>query len=396
MKALRYIAIVLLCILCRPAYGQWQLSEQATISILTCAPYDEAVFTVFGHAAFRVQEPSRNLDTVFNYGIFDFSKPNFIYRFALGETDYKLGVEDYLGYMTAYQMRGSTVTEQVLDLHADEKQHLWEALVINAQPENAVYRYNYLFDNCATRLPAMIEKSVDGKVVYNDPPVQLSFRDLVNYCTRDNPWLVFGIDLALGSPSDRLATPHEMMFLPDYLKEEVAKATVKRNDGTERKLVSAIHVTEAVKVVDDDINWLHLFTPLVCNWLFFALIAGITFLEWRKKKRFAIVDILLFILAGVAGCVLFFLCFISTHPCIWPNWSVVWLHPFHFILVILICLRWKKAVFYYHFINFAALMLMLAGWCFIPQHLNTAFIPLVATLCLRSWHGICNYLKKIG
>ncbi len=397
MKALRYIALVLLCTLCRPAYGQWQLSEQAIISILTCDPHDEAVFTLFGHAAFRVQEPARGLDVIFNYGIFDFSKPNFMYRFALGETDYKLDTSEYSHYIASYQMRGSNVTEQVLDLNADERQHLWEALVMNAQPENAVYRYNFFFDNCATRLPVMVEKSVEGKIVYNDPPKQLSFRDMVSYCTRNHPWITFGCDIALGSPSDRLATPHEMMFLPVYLKDELAKATVQRVDGTERRLVAATSVVDAVQVEDNGADLLNtVFTPLLCGWLLFALIAGITYLEWQRKKAFVIVNILLFSLAGIAGCVLFFLCFISTHPCMWPNWSTVWLHPFHLIAVILICLRWKKAVFCYHFINFAALFMLLCAWHYIPQQLNTAFIPLIAILCLRSWHGICNYLKKIG
>ncbi len=396
MKAIKYIAITFLCLLCLPVAGQHKLSEEAFISVLTCEPFDGAIYTLYGHAAFRVHDPANKLDIIFNYGVFDFSKPNFVYRFAKGDTYYKLDVNDYLGYVAEYQMRGSSISEQVLDLLPDERQRLWEALVINAQPENAVYRYNFFFDNCATRLPAMVTKSVDGKVVYHNTPQPQTFRNMINYCTRGNPWLTFGCDLALGSPTDRLATPHEMMFLPNYLKDELAHATVMRTDGTERKLVSASSVIAAVKVDDDSTDWLQVFTPLVCSWSLFLLIACITCLEWRKKKYVAAVDILLFTLAGVAGCVLFFLCFISTHPSIWPNWSVVWLHPFHLIAVILICLRQQKAVFYYHFINFAALLLMLAGWYFIPQHLNAAFIPLIATLCVRSWHGICNYMKKIG
>ena len=45
--------------------------------------------------ALRIYDPKQNIDYIFNYGIFDFSKPNFIYRFAAGETDYKLGVADF-------------------------------------------------------------------------------------------------------------------------------------------------------------------------------------------------------------------------------------------------------------------------------------------------------------
>ena len=40
--------------------------------------------------------------------------------------------------------------------------------------------------------------------------------------------------------------------------------------------------------------------------------------------------------------------------------------------------------------------LMLAGWHFIPQHLNTAFIPLVMSLWLRSGYGVYRKIWNIG
>ena len=78
--------------------------------------------------------------------------------------------------------------------------------MINNRPENRVYRYNFFFDNCATRPAAIIEKLAGGKIDYNIPFKQQTFRDLINYCTRNKPWLTFGCDLALGSPTDRIAT----------------------------------------------------------------------------------------------------------------------------------------------------------------------------------------------
>ena len=41
-------------------------------------------------------------------------------------------------------------------------------------------------------------------------------------------------------------------------------------------------------------------------------------------------------------------------------------------------------------------MLMLACWHFIPQHLNTAFIPLVMSLWLRSGYGVYRKIWNIG
>lgn len=384
----KYLLLLFLFLLLVPAKAQIKLSDEAQISILTAAPSDEAVFTLYGHTAVRVKDSLHKIDLVFNYGIFDFSKPNFIYRFTKGETDYKLAAYNFQHYIIEYQMRGSEVTEQVLNFTPDEINKIWNALYINVQPENCVYRYNFFFDNCATRPVAIVEEQVDGKIKYNDPPKPQTFRDLINYCTRNNSWLTFGCDLALGSPTDRVATPHEMMFLPVYLKEEFDKATIVNPDGTERKLVKST-TRLAEELTDDDQGEKEWFTPMLCSMIIFLLVSLITYMEWKKKTYFRLVDCILFLLAGVAGTVLFFLCFISTHPCIWPNWSIVWLQPFDLVAVILFAVKkYGKAAYYYHFINFAALTLLLAGWYFIPQHLNIAFIPLVATLWLRSGFGV--------
>ena len=178
MKKNLLLLFLLLCLI--PAKAQYRLSDEAQISILTAAPSDDEVYTLYGHTAIRVKDSLYKLDTVFNYGIFDFSKPNFIYRFTKGETDYKLAAYNFSHYIIEYQMRGSEVTEQVLNLTPEEINKIWNALTVNAQPENAVYRYNFFFDNCATRPVAIVEEQVNGKVKYNNPPEPQTFRDLIN------------------------------------------------------------------------------------------------------------------------------------------------------------------------------------------------------------------------
>ena len=381
--------ILFLTLLFFPAKAQLKLSENARISLLTNAPTDDEVFTLYGHAAFRIFDPGQDIDYVFNYGIFSFNKPYFIYRFAKGETDYMLGVTNFQDYIIEYQMRGTTVTEQILNLTQDEKERIWQALLVNNRPENREYRYNFFFDNCATRLRDMIENNVNGKIIFSTNISTQTFRDLINYCTRNHPWQTFGCDLALGSPTDEIASPYQQMFLPEFLFKEFSEATIVASDGTKRPLVSS---TLIIADGDEQIPEITFFTPLFCGILLFLFIFTITFYEWRRKKYFRLLDILLFGIAGVAGCVLSFLAFISVHPCTHPNWSLLWLHPFHLIGAILFAVkRWNLAAYYYHFINFAALTLLLGGWFFIPQHLNAAFIPLIATLWIRSGYGIIRH-----
>jgi hypothetical protein len=373
-------------------YAQSELSDEAVISILTSTPSEEAVFTVYGHTAIRVKDAERGIDTIFNYGIFDFSKSNFVYRFAKGETDYKLAAYDFGHYLAEYRMRGSGVTEQVLNLRQVEKQRIWNALCVNLEPQNRVYRYNFFFDNCATRPVAIVEKLVEGEVVYHHVTQPQTFRQLINYCMRNKPWLVFGCQLALGSPADRVATAHEELFLPLYLEAAFAEATLAAPDGTERRLVSQTRIL--AEAIPEEVSPTYL-TPLVCSLALLAVVLLTTWVGWRRRRYSRAVDCALFLLAGAGGVVLCFLAFVSVHPATWPNWSLLWLHPLHGLGVVFFAVKsWGRAAYCYHFINFAALTLLLAGWTFIPQAFHVAFIPLAGCLWLRSGYGIYRYKSR--
>ena len=185
LKTSRFLAIAILLFLTNLFFTTdaqtAHLSSHAQISLLTCSPCDDEVYALYGHTALRIQDTltingdKHFIDYVFNYGIFDFSKPNFIYRFAKGETDYILGVQDFEPFLSEYQMRGSEVSEQFLNLDFIEKEALWEALIINARPENRTYRYNFFFDNCATRPISMIEQAVSGSIAYVEHPKEITF-----------------------------------------------------------------------------------------------------------------------------------------------------------------------------------------------------------------------------
>ncbi|MDR3253235.1 MAG: DUF4105 domain-containing protein [Tannerella sp.] len=388
------------------------LGKGAQISLLTCSPSDDDVYTLYGHTAIRVLDSENKLDAVFNYGIFDYTKPNFIYRFAKGETDYKLRAYPFDYFFSEYETR--EVCEQILNLLPAEKEALWQALVENERPENRVYRYSFFFDNCATRPAIMIEKNIAGEVKYLLEPDNKTFRDVINYCTRNHPWQTFGCDLALGLPTDRVMSHREAFFLPQRLREEFAGAIIVRKseglnagEASETGEASPAAASEAsaasysaeplvkkTKILaeesNDEIdNAASRFdmtpSPMTASILLFLIILLITGMEWRRKTYCRAVDCLLFFVAGLAGCVLFFLSFISVHASIFPNMSLLWLHPLHLLGVVFFAVKkLKHAAICYHFINFAAILGMSAAWFFVPQHFNFAFAPLIACLVLRS------------
>src|SRR5690554_3492044 len=153
MKKINFTIMLLITLffISNQAKSQITLHEDAEVSLLTASPWHGAVYALFGHTAIRVQDDSTGVDAVFNYGYFDPTQPNFTYNFIRGKTDYVLGVNTFNEFIYEYEYKGQEVIEQELNLSISEKQQLYNALFINALPENMRYRYNYLFDNCATR-----------------------------------------------------------------------------------------------------------------------------------------------------------------------------------------------------------------------------------------------------
>ena len=172
--------------------------EDLTVSIVSCAPGPD-VYELCGHAALRIR--SESMDSVWNYGIFDFTSPNFIYRFCKGETDYMVYGYQFDRFMPAYVRRGSKVVEQVLDLTQEEARRLRAMLQTESLPENRIYRYNYVRDNCATRPWKRVTQATDRVILLPDTLRFPTFRSEMMHFHRNYPWYNCGIDIVLGSGS---------------------------------------------------------------------------------------------------------------------------------------------------------------------------------------------------
>lgn len=392
-KILCIILIIYISILNIDAQ-QVQLSDSSRISLLTSSPWDKEVYAIFGHTAIRVQDPINQFDVVFNYGLFSFDSPNFMFRFIKGETDYMVGAEDFNRYITEYKLRGVDVTEQRLNITQQEKQKIFDALVINSLPQNRVYRYNYFYDNCSTRPRDIIANNIDGIIHYNPTNKEQTYRDLIHECVWAKPWVRFGIDLVIGADADKIITDRQKDFLPLYLLLGYNQATIKNTDGTNRPLL-----TEQVAIFNSQKNetFILIDPPLAIGCILLVLTLIITLLSYKKNYTLLgkIFDTLLFATAGIAGCIIFFLMYFSVHPCTNPNWNILWLNPLQLIFAFFFLIKLlSKYVYYYHFINFVALILLFLAWFLIPQYLELAFIPYILSLCIRSGSNVLQYKKR--
>ncbi|MBQ3244462.1 MAG: DUF4105 domain-containing protein [Bacteroidaceae bacterium] len=306
-------------------------ADTERFSVLTCSPGDEA-YSLFGHTALRYVNEEKKVDVVFNYGYFDFNSPGFMWRFALGETDYRLGAVPFRFFIPEYVDRGSSITEQILDLTPEQVERLLNALVENNKPENRVFRYNYFYKNCTTMARDKFLEIVSGdsKVVFEESGDDKSFRDELNRMTADHPWFAFGINVILGSDVDATATKEELQFVPSNLMNDLDKAYIVDSDGNRRPLVKEKRVLvheNKPKVEQGN------FTPFYASLLLLLLTMIVMLCELRRKKTFWGYDIILMLMQGVAGLGILFMWIFSEHPAVGSNYAILLLNPLALIVM---------------------------------------------------------------
>lgn len=401
MKKICWLLLALWSVWTCPADVRAQDFERDSVefSLLTCSPSTE-IYALYGHTAIRYRNLTTGDDWAFNYGLFDFSAPNFVWRFTKGECDYELGIIPYHIMEYEYRHRGSAVYAQVLNLTRQEKEELFRLLMINYQPENRTYRYNFLYDNCTTRARDRIEEAIDGTVVYQEyKGRKLSYRQIIHQYTADAPWAEVGNDLCLGLDADKPITMRQEMFAPFYMKDYAAHAVICTPDGKERPLVlreDTLVPLPAQKQVAEGAARLftEYLTPVVVGTILCVLMLLLGVVQYRRNKIYWGVDLFFQILVGLMGCVVTLLFFFSEHPTVGTNWQILLLNPLPFFFlprIIWCCVHRKKTVI--HAVYTVWLVFFMIFSVFTPQDFCAPVVSLACILLIRSV-GYLLYYKK--
>lgn len=390
MSRLKYF---IFCLFMGVAFSvQSQSTDSIRFSLLTCAPGTE-IYSLFGHTAIRYENYTRRIDVVFNYGMFSFNTPNFIFRFVAGETDYQLGITPYSYFEAEYAMRGSSVYQQVLNLTQSEKERLLTILENNYLPENRIYRYNYFYDNCTTRTRDKIEECIEGKVVYPDSLSGKSYRSIVHEFTAGSPWDEFGIDLCLGAEADKEINKRQQMFSPFYMKYYASNAYIVDAGGTRRPLI--LDETKIVDVEPEEVQPGFILSPLMCGALFLALCVVMAWGQWKTQRIWWGWDVVLYGLQGLAGCIIAFLFFFSVHPTVGSNWLLILFNPIPLLyLPFMVYKAVKRKKDYYHVGNMVYLTLFITILPFCGQEFNLTVLPLALGLLVTSASHVLVWNKK--
>jgi len=305
------------------------LSPFSKVSVLTCNPGTES-YAIFGHSAIRVQDSVAGVDMVFNFGTFNADDPQFYQKFLAGRMMYSLSVGSFRDFLPEYQDGNRIVWEQVLSMSTQDKQLIWDRLLENMKEENRYYKYDFLYDNCSTRIRDGLQRIYGSKWDIVAPAPMKSFRQQFSSGFAYNPWTGFGIDICTGLPADRYPSASEQLFLPQNLFDALARSRAKLVDTT-------IVYDFSHKAGAPAFSWT---SPLAICWMLFLAYALVLAAELRYKFHLKALDILIFSITGLAGLVMVFLWTMTDHKISRFNLNLLWASPLN--LVILFIPRLKR------------------------------------------------------
>ncbi|TVT36804.1 DUF4105 domain-containing protein [Hymenobacter setariae] len=312
------------------------LSPTTTVSLITCAPGTET-YSLFGHSALRITDPSQGLDQVYNYGTFDFSTPNFYGRFLRGDLSYFLSATSFATFYAAYQAEQRPLTEQVLALRPAETQRAYDYLEASLASSARFYRYQFFADNCTTRLYDVIMRSVTGSVQLDSTyvPAGQTYRQLLAPYLAPSPWVKLGMNLGLGWPADRLTTFRQRLFLPT----ELSQAWTHTSRQHRPFVTYTRSLLTAPVLPDQPLGW---GTPQQVFCSLAILLALAACLPARYDLLAAVLGRGVLAAVGLTGCLLVGLHLFSLHTPAHYNYQLLWLLPTHLFLAVTSPRHWWR------------------------------------------------------
>jgi hypothetical protein len=370
----KYIFLFLLSAICivqvqAQALDTNALKPRIQFSIITCAAGSD-IYTTWGHTAVRVVDSVNNTDIVFNYGTFNFNEPNFIAKFVKGDLLYFVSVNNYADFLTEYQYEKRNVYEQVLKLSTAEKIKWYTALQVNMIGDNRFYLYNFITDNCTTRIKDGLFKNS------NFQPTSLSIKSFRSEVVsapyqQGLPWIGLGIDLLLGAYSDQKPSDYQAAFLPFLLHQQVA--TTGRLVAKENVLKFA---TETATIGN---------TPFFI--LLFIVVVYAFFSRWNSltTQRLAkVMDVVLLLSFTLGGSLMVYMSLFSKHTACYQNYNLMWMHPLYLIALVFYFIP-NKIIGQIGLLFLASIISLILTSYWLPQHFSKEVWALIATALLLNY-----------
>lgn len=356
-----------------------QSTNDTVAYLITCGPGTET-YSIYGHSALRIVIQGQQKDFVYNWGVFDFNTKNFVWKFAKGRLDYMLIAEPPKGFLEGYFFEKRYVYSQKINIDPVETRKLVALINENLRPENVKYRYDFFYDDCSTRIRDLLEKSIGEKLKYPPPETGKipTFRDMVARYQNPYPWLRFGVDLIMGSTSDKKARFRDRMFLPLDLKVGLSELTVQRSD----KRIPLLQNPELLIDFDAPVVKQNFLTapPFVFTMaiILILILAGLI----KSKKNIRVIDIIIYSVFSLLSILMIFFNFFTDHVQMQWNLNIIWLNPFIIICLVMLLLK-KEGMIWFRIVFFISAGFLLFHFA-LPQNFNIAFSLMTIIQLIRS------------
>ena len=359
------------------------LTSSARVSLITVSPGDE-LYSSYGHSAIRVLDAVQGIDKVYSWGVFDFTEPNFYTNFLRGKLRYLCAPDriDYILYGASLEDRA--VQESTLNLSQTQKQRLFEIVQANLLPENRHYQYDFFYDNCATRIRDVLQKTCGDSLRFVPTDANLTFRQQLQAAMPRKPWVSMGMNMVLGASTDVLVSDAQEMFLPNNLCDAFLNAKLIDRPLVEQTNDLRTETNPRPKSYDP--------SAALCLMALAVAVGVLTWWQVQNKVQNWWFDRLFFGLAGLAGSLILFLWLGTDHQTTRPNWNIAWLVPSHLVVVFWLKKtppNWLKQYFKINFWLAAAAASVFAGVYFSQttalQGVDLLFFPLLAVILTRSY-----------
>ncbi|MBB6274234.1 hypothetical protein HDF26_004708 [Pedobacter cryoconitis] len=315
-----------------PAQNSLFLSENSSVSVLTCEKTSKYLYSIFGHSAIRISDPERQIDLVYNYGTFDNDDPDFYINFINGRMKYSLSVSDYAVFLQEYMINEQSVSAQKLNLTFKQKNKLFALINEEIKPANKFYNYDFVRNNCATRIRDLLAKTIgpdfDKTLLLMNKGEGSSVRKMIsNYLTKDELYML-GMNLLLGKKADVVSSKAVSLFLPDTLAKRLDQIHLRNT-----KLSGA-----PVYLFKSDRRQLPSPNPGLINKSLYVLtlLLAINLFVQKKplylNKLILFITIMIFTVVSLAGCLLIYLSVFSSMELVRYNLNILWCNPFYLLL----------------------------------------------------------------
>lgn len=366
-----FIIVFLITFISKLHSQGYPLSNKAYASVLTCGSGNE-LYSIFGHTALRIKDSIQRIDVVYNYGMFDFSTPNFNLKFIKGDLQYFMASSSFDYFITSYIREDRDVFEQKLPLKPEEVQLLFSNLNRDLLSESRYYTYKFIDKNCTTMVAEKISPFFKNKTLEKVSNKDISYREIINSYLDNFYFEKLGINILFGYKTDEDAA---QLFLPRELLESLS---VKQTN--ENLLVKEVKILNKKQNPDTVIKF-------KLN-SFYTLITILILLVISNTRLVYSIYLTLF---GLLGIFLLILPLFSQHKEIVFNYNTLLFNPLYLILLFL-----DKKKTYFKKLLYTCVFLVVVHFVFILNKSQLlVFLPIISSTLFILWRYYIKTYKNL-